>query len=210
MTTARDDILRRVREANTAAGISRSGQREGDEVLRTYARSGPLTPGSAEVVDLLEQRLRDYQANVHRGHDLTAAVHTALGEAQSVVVPPGIERVWAPGAIVDDGALTARDLDRIDAVVTAATVACARTGTIALDAGPDQGRRLLSLIPDRHVCVVRFDQVVDSVPEMLERLEPTRPLTFISGPSATSDIELERVEGVHGPRNLQVVLTTPP
>lgn len=201
VSTAREDILSRVRHANRTAGVRRV------EPSRDYATSGPLTPGSTEVVDLLEERLTDYRAVVHRGDDVAEAVRSALGPAASVVTPPGLDPSWAPGATVDDGTLGARMLDRIHAVVTAARVACARTGTVVLDAQSDQGRRMLTLVPDRHVCVVRTGQVVDSVPEMVARLDPVRPLTFVSGPSATSDIELERVEGVHGPRNLHVVIT---
>lgn len=200
MTSAREEILARVRRANGGAAAP--------AIERAYDRAGTLATGSAAVLDLLEDRLVDYRATVHRAEDVPAAVRDALGDAASVVVPPGLDPDWAPGAVVDDGELLARDLDRIDAVVTAAAAACARTGTVALDGGTDQGRRMLSLVPDRHVCVVRAEQVVDSVPQLLERLDPRRPLTFISGPSATSDIELERVEGVHGPRDLHIVLTS--
>src|SRR4029079_12390882 len=108
--------------------------------------------------------------------------------------------------VADEPPLSYVELDGLDGVVTGCAVAIAETGTIILDGGPDQGRRALSLLPDLHVCVVREDQVVGSVPEALVQLAPTRPQTWISGPSATSDIELQRVEGVHGPRRLDVVL----
>jgi L-lactate dehydrogenase complex protein LldG len=132
----------------------------------------------------------------------------------SVVVPPGLDAAWlgALGAEVavrrDDPPLTHADLDGTGAVLTACRVAVAETGTIVLDAAPDQGRRALTLLPDRHVCVVRADQVVAGVPDAVALLgaHPERPLTWVSGPSATSDIELVRVEGVHGPRDLRVLL----
>ena len=204
--SARDDVLARIRSANT------SGRATPVDIPRDYAAAGTLAPASDEVVDLLEDRLVDYKATVSRSNadGVGAAVGEALAAAARMVVPPGLDPGWVAGVdtVTDDGGLTAADLDRLDGVVTAAAVACAVTGTIVLDGSADQGRRAISLVPDLHVCVVRADQIVHSVPEMLARLEPTRPLTFISGPSATSDIELERVEGVHGPRTLHVVLVT--
>jgi len=204
--SARDDVLARVRSANA------SGAAPLADAPRDYASTGTFAPGSTEAVDLLEDRLVDYKATVTRASSegIGAAVGAALNGAARVVVPSGLDPEWVTGAerVLDDGSLTSLDLDRLDGVVTAATVACAVTGTIVLDGSPDQGRRAISLVPDLHVCVVRADQVVHSVPEMLSRVEPTRPLTLISGPSATSDIELERVEGVHGPRTLHVVIVT--
>jgi L-lactate dehydrogenase complex protein LldG len=204
--SARDDVLARIRSANL------SGRATVTEVPRDYAAAGDLDPGSTGALDLLEDRLVDYKATVTRTDPggIGTAVRDALAGAGRVVVPPGLDPGWVTTAeaVTDDGTLSAPDLDRLDGVVTAAAVACAVTGTIVLDGSPDQGRRAISLVPDLHVCVVRSGQVVHTVPEMLARIEPTRPLTFISGPSATSDIELERVEGVHGPRTLHVVLVT--
>ena len=169
----------------------------------------------ADVVELFAERVEDYRAHVVRStaEGLSAAVAAALPAGGTVVVPEGLASgagLTVEGAVVDDGSLSAYDLDRIDAVVTAAAVGIAETGTIVLDHGPDQGRRAISLVPDTHVCIVRVDQVVLDVPDAVGLLQPAvvsgRPLTWISGPSATSDIELSRVEGVHGPRNLTVII----
>ncbi|MCW2847704.1 MAG: lactate utilization protein [Marmoricola sp.] len=189
--TARDEILARVREATTAAA---SGAYDRPAHVRT--------PGS---VDLFVERVEDYQAVVERcsAASLSDRVQAAV-EGCSVVVPPGLG-VEVPDAVVDAG-LSALELDQVDAVVTEATVGIAETGTIVLDHGPGQGRRAITLVPDRHVCIVRADQVVADVPDAVALLDPHRPLTWISGPSATSDIELSRVEGVHGPRNLHVIV----
>jgi L-lactate dehydrogenase complex protein LldG len=168
----------------------------------------PRDYAAAPVEDLLSmfvERVEDYRATVVRcmTSELDSEIAAALDGAGAIV--PG-DLPWSvPGAIVDSGQRAA-ELDRIDAVVTAAAVAIALTGTVVLDHGPGQGRRALSLVPDHHVCVVRRDQVVAGVPEAVARLDPMRPQTWISGPSATSDIELNRVEGVHGPRRLHVIL----
>ncbi|MFB7653087.1 MULTISPECIES: lactate utilization protein C [unclassified Streptomyces] len=206
--SSRERILGRVRRALADVPA--------DEVpvARDYLREhGRLT--TAQTVELLAENLADYRAIVHRCADgelpaLLAGLLSARG-SRSVVVPPGLPAGWLAEAeaspVPDEAASTAPELDRVDSVVTGCAVAVAETGTIVLDGSPDQGRRRITLVPDHHICVVRVpDQVVSSVPQALERLDPARPLTWISGPSATSDIELDRVEGVHGPRTLEVVL----
>ncbi|WP_432976407.1 LutC/YkgG family protein [Dactylosporangium sp. CA-233914] len=176
-------------------------------VPRDYRRSGPLAPGSDELLALFTDRLLDYKATVvpTSADALATDLATAVAGLSPLIVPPSLPFA-VPGATVDDGSLSAPGLDTFAGVVTCCAAAVAETGTIALDGSPDQGRRAISLVPDRHFCVVRADQVVQSVPDLLARLTPTRPLTLISGPSATSDIELNRVEGVHGPRTLVVFL----
>jgi L-lactate dehydrogenase complex protein LldG len=205
MSAAREELLARVRTA--IAGTPRP-----PSAPRTYRQAGEHSPGSGPLLDPLEDRLLDYRATVHRttAANVPAAIAAALSESVPdggrVLVTPGLPRHWVTDATTDDGELTPADLDGFAAVVTACTAAAAETGTIVLDGSPDQGRRAITLVPDIHVCVVQAGQVVQSVPELLARLQPTRPLSFISGPSATSDIELQRVEGVHGPRTLIVVL----
>jgi L-lactate dehydrogenase complex protein LldG len=182
-------------------------------VPRGYRTQGEL--GGAVLLDLLAERLRDYGCTVRRpapGQVMTAAGE-ALGQrgARRIVVPPGLDLAGLPPGvdIVADDGLSPAALDAVDGVITGAAVAIAETGTIVLDGSPGQGRRALSLVPDYHLCIVRAEQVVALVPEALARLTPYRPLTWISGPSATSDIELDRVQGVHGPRTLEVILVGP-
>jgi L-lactate dehydrogenase complex protein LldG len=214
---ARAEVLRRIRDANARADV-----RDAPAVERAYRTSGEHPAGSSDVLDLFEHRLVDYKASVTRtaaGALRDAVVATLAGlpanssrgqrlDRGTVLLPPGLPEDWAPEGVRDSPDLTAADLDRMAAVVTACTVGCAETGTIVLDGSPDQGRRAITLVPDVHVCVVRADQVVHSVPDMLVRVDGTRPVTLVSGPSATSDIELDRVEGVHGPRTLAVILVT--
>jgi L-lactate dehydrogenase complex protein LldG len=194
--TARDEVLARVRKAQGT-------QVDAPAIPRSYRLSGDLSiPG---LVELLTDRLLDYKAAVRHCDetaldDTIAAALTDRG-AQNLVVPKGLAQ-WGT---VDEG-LTTADLDTFDGVLTGSTLAIAETGTIVLDGSPDQGRRAITLVPDYHLCVVRASQVVQTVPEAIARLDPLRALTWISGPSATSDIELNRVEGVHGPRTLEVIL----
>ena len=184
-------------------------------VARGYRTDGEHAPGSPALLALLEDRLVDYKAGVQRCsvQELPATLAAVLGRCAAgglVVVPAELPPGWTEGTEVlrDAGTTSTDELDRVAGVVTACAVAVAETGTIVLDGRGDQGRRAITLVPDLHVCVVHADQVVQTVPEALRRLDPRRPQTWISGPSATSDIELDRVEGVHGPRTLEVVLVT--
>jgi L-lactate dehydrogenase complex protein LldG len=203
--SARDEILSKVRIA-LADGAAP------EPVARGYRRGGET--GGARLVELLHDRLVDYKAEVHRvaEHELAAAIANACAAhyVSRLGVPPGLRDGWRPGAldVVEDAGLSPRELDGLDGVLTACTLAIAETGTIVLAAGPEEGRRALTLVPDLHLCVVRESQVVDTVPAAFAQLGPLahRPLTLVSGPSATSDIELSRVEGVHGPRRLVVLI----
>jgi len=193
--SAREEVLRRVRAAL-----------DGSPAPALVPREYAVTGQHPDVVGLFAERVDDYRARVHRvaAQDVASTIAGLVG-GQRVVVAEGLPPEWVPDGVVDAG-FGALELDAFDAVVTTCQVGIAVTGTIVLDGGPGQGRRAISLVPDHHVCVVRADQVVETVPESLHRLDPTRPLTFISGPSATSDIELQRVEGVHGPRTLDVLI----
>jgi L-lactate dehydrogenase complex protein LldG len=201
--SAREEILRRVQSAHVTAGDH--------EIRRDYAHTRELS----DPVGLFVERVEDYKATVIRTDPdgVAAAVAGGLVGARRVVVPAGFNAGWLPEGIDivrDEPVLSSNDLDGVDAVVTSAVVGIAVTGTIVLDHTEGQGRRALTLVPDLHVCVVTADQIVGDVPEAVTRLGPSvsagRPLTWVSGPSATVDIELIRVHGVHGPRTLRVVL----
>ena len=200
-TRARDEILARVRRALT-------DRPNPAPVARDYRGAG----GGAADLDRFAQRVRDYGATMTRlGPDqVVERASTLLTErgVRRLVVPEGFPIDWEPGAelVRDDPPLATGELDGVDGVITTCAVAIAETGTVVLDHGAGQGRRALTLVPDYHLVVVRADQVVALVPDAVAALDPTRPLTWISGPSATSDIELHRVEGVHGPRTLDVLL----
>jgi len=207
VTTGRDAILARV-QASLVDSPSRV------VAARDYRLRGERDPPA--VIELFVERVRDYEATVVVTDEPGAAVASALvsAGARRVGIAPDLGReLRAPGIeLVEDDSLSARDLDALDGAVTTCASACAETGTIALDGGPGQGRRALSLVPDLHICVVRAEAIVETVPELIAALEPSaregRPIVLISGPSATSDIELTRVEGVHGPRRLVVIVAT--
>jgi L-lactate dehydrogenase complex protein LldG len=203
--SAREAVLARISAAVADAPAA-------PVVERSYRTAGGRP--HAEVVELFVERVRDYRATVVVTDDPRAAVAMALAEhgAVRVGVATDLDAALRPDGIelVVDESLSPRDLDALDGALTTCVCGCAETGTIALDGGPGQGRRALSLVPDLHVCVVRADAIVETVPELVGRLEPSaregRPIVLVSGPSATSDIELTRVEGVHGPRRLVVVV----
>lgn len=200
MSDARAAVLGRIRAAlgsDAPAAVP---------VPRDYDRR-PLT-GHGDV-DRFAETVADYRARVHRvGPDEVATTISTLVGTGTAVIPADVPPDWVSGirTVVDAPPVALDLLDSVDAVVTGCALGIAATGTIVLDAVAAQGRRALTLVPDHHICVVRADQIVDTVPQAFAALDPARPLTFISGPSATSDIELQRVEGVHGPRTLDVVI----
>jgi L-lactate dehydrogenase complex protein LldG len=210
---ARNEVLARIAVAHRAAPPPDLPY---EEISRDYRTTSDF---SAEALtELLIDRLVDYRALVRQcsPDDLAAEIADTLGQRspQTVVAPAGLDLSWTASIsaqVITDGSatddqLSVSELDAADGVVTGCAVAIAETGTLILDGSAGQGRRVLTLIPDYHLCVVFPDQIVADVPQALARLEATRPLTMISGPSATSDIELNRVEGVHGPRTLEVII----
>jgi L-lactate dehydrogenase complex protein LldG len=215
--SAREEVLRRIRAAKggvSTVGAARAGW---SAVERKYRRAA--TRSREEVLELLEDRLRDYDAHVVRasGAEVAASVAAMLKERgkRRMLLPKGFAAEFLPGGfdfVTDHGeeqaVLTAEELDDFDGVMTGATLAIAETGTVVLQNVAGQGRRAVTLVPDYHLCVVRVEDVVETVPEAIGRLQATAELatTFVSGPSATADIEMTRIKGVHGPRFLDVIL----
>ncbi len=196
--------------------VALAGGPPGGEIPRAYRRTGTLDRSA--LVERLCERIGEYRAEVRRvaATDLPGAIAEAFEArgAARIAIPAGIPAAWRPGGLelVEAGELSPSELDELDGVLTGCTLAIAETGTIVLSSGPAEGSRALTLVPDLHVCVVDETQVVELVPEAMTALSELvirerRPITFVSGPSATSDIELNRVEGVHGPRTLVVLVT---
>jgi L-lactate dehydrogenase complex protein LldG len=210
MTDSRAAVLGRIRAALRDRPAQDEASAEYAAIPRAYLRTGQLA--AAERLRLFVDRLRDYDAVVHEASE--AGVQDVIGAniagSARFVVADGLPAEWLPRglAFTPEAQASVADLDACDGVVTACTVAVASSGTIVLTHGAGEGTRRLTLVPDRHICVVRAAQVVETLPEAMDRLAPYSPsrLTFISGPSATADIEMTRIRGVHGPRHLDVVL----
>jgi L-lactate dehydrogenase complex protein LldG len=234
VSTAREEILDRIRAAISPDTPGRAGTPAQVDAAyaalpRDYRRAHHDAAGT-DIVALFAERAADYRAVVERvpEADLPAAITRVLAGLPRFLVPDGLPPQWLAGLpadgpveasagdeagrsasdriVRDDPPLSARELDAVAGVITGCAAAIAETGTIILDHGPGQGRRALTLVPDFHLVVVRADQVAADLPDAIARLDPARPHTLISGPSATSDIELIRVEGVHGPRNLHILI----
>jgi L-lactate dehydrogenase complex protein LldG len=218
MSLAKDDVLHRIKRALQDV----PGKERPDDVpvTREYRQAGALA--RVELVERFAERLVDYKARVRRviEGELPSAIAAACAArgARRLVAPADLPKGWAPAELEllrdTGGQLSNQQLDESDGVLTGCALGIAQTGTIVLDGGPAQGRRVLTLLPDYHLCVIRAEQIVELVPEAIARLGPAvreerRPITMISGPSATSDIELNRVEGVHGPRTLEVLIVMP-
>jgi L-lactate dehydrogenase complex protein LldG len=211
-SAARTEILRRIRDAKGVTPDAVVVERQWESIERKYRRAA--TREREAVLELLEDRLRDYDAHVVRvrPNEVPGSVAAMLRERgrRRILLPAGFVREWLPEGfefVVDNG-MSAKELDGFDGVVTGATVAIAETGSIVLQNVAGEGRRAVTLVPDYHLCLVKVEDVVESVSEAMERLRATAdlPTTFFSGPSATADIEMTRIKGVHGPRFLDVVL----
>ncbi|SMO54182.1 LutC/YkgG family protein [Gracilimonas mengyeensis] len=216
MSKAKDEILHRIQSA--LKEVPADEKREDVAVNREYIQKGNLS--GEELVTLFVERSGEYQATVKRikKEELKDEISKACDRHKAIkmVIPAGFKTDWLPDLLEpqfdDSGAPLSHDeLDQLDGVISTCALAVAQTGTIILDAGAGQGRRVLSLLPDYHLCIVREDQIVETVPEGFAGVSDQvkkegRPITFISGPSATSDIELNRVEGVHGPRKLDILV----
>lgn len=210
-TAARESILGRIRAANSARSIS-AAENDYAALQRTYMRAGTL--GLDERIQLFQQRVTEYEAGVTRTTEDSIAATVAkiltLRIKRRIAVPNGVPGAWLPeGFSFSHGdTASAKDLDCLDGLLSACTVAIATTGTIVLQNASAQGPRRFSLVPDYHLCIVFASQIVETVPEAFDILAPTStlPTTFISGPSATADIEMTRIKGVHGPRFLDVIL----
>lgn len=216
MSDAKTEMLAMIRKA--LSEISDSEKPDDVEVKRSYRRNGKLS--KKEIVELFAERVGEYKATVQRVDQVNLkqliADSLKCESVRTLVVPDGFQKDLLPDSVnflFDDSKkpLTHQELDQSDGVITTCAHAVAQTGTIILDAGKGQGRRALTLVPDYHLCIVREDQIVELIPEGFSAVESSvkkdgRPITFISGPSATSDIELSRVEGVHGPRRLEVLI----
>jgi L-lactate dehydrogenase complex protein LldG len=210
--SARAEVLRRIRAAKGGIATADGARAGWSAVERRYRREA--TRSREAILELLVDSLQDYDAHVVQAvHvDVRTAAARMLGErkAKRMVVPRGLAAEWLPAGVefVVDEELPATELDRVDGVMTGATLAIAETGTVVLQNVAGQGRRAATLVPDYHLCVVRVEDVVETVPEAIGRLQATAELatTFVSGPSATADIEMTRIKGVHGPRFLDVIL----
>jgi L-lactate dehydrogenase complex protein LldG len=211
-SSARDAILNRIAAAIGPATARANPAADWEKLSRDYIRADSLA-GSA-VIELFEHRIKDYGANIF--HSAPDQVRQTIGEiltaraARQIVIPAGLPSDWLPEGItfIEDLNLRYETLNKVDGVLTTATTAIAATGSIVLQHGPGQGRRAITLIPDYHLCIVRTDQVVETVPAAFAQLDSARPTTFISGPSATADIEMTRIKGVHGPRFMDVILAS--
>ncbi|WP_206337743.1 LUD domain-containing protein [Streptomyces sp. WAC 06738] len=210
---SRETVFARIRAALT--DVPSTETYDAARIPRDY-RDSHAGDADSDIVGLFAERAADYRTMVTRTTDPLPVISAALAAygTAGIVVPDGFPEEWLPDdvprrTLTDTPPLRVRELDAAGGVLTTCALAIAVTGTIVLDGGPGQGRRALTLLPDYHLCVLRADQIAGDVPEALRRLDPHRPLTFISGPSATSDIELERVEGVHGPRTLDIVVVDP-